>query len=203
MPRPLPPGGWLTEAETGWFDETARSARAGDPAAREALWIVLEPRFNRWARRAHYRWGGARDPRRDGHPWTLPDLEQEGFPLLLGILASWTGDAGFFAYVLWAAPRRIAAACRGMRSRLPAASPAGLSPYLVDESAAAAEAQALLAALADGLGGVDGALVLACIGEGRSLEASARRLGLGRRAAQRRWESIRARLRAELSPGGG
>jgi DNA-directed RNA polymerase specialized sigma24 family protein len=194
MPAPLLPGQAVTTAEQAWLDDRARAARAGDAAARHDLWLALQPRMDRWARTSLYRWGGASGPRRDSTPWLLDDLRQEGYPVLLQVLASWPGEYGFLPYLLAVAPRRMAGAWSRLREQRPLTTMRPL-PDLADGSAAAEEALALLAALAADLGGADGALLLAHIADGRSLAAAGRSVGLGRRETQRRWERIRLRLR--------
>ncbi len=202
MPRPLLPGQPVPGPDREWIDEQARAARDGDPAACEALWIALQPRFDLWARRLTDPRTGDKGPLRDGRPWVRDDLRQEGFAVLLAVLASWNRPDGFFYYLLKAGPMRMRGAMRALRGPAPLQliSDLGYFPDLADDSAAAAEVHALIAALAAGMEAQDGALLVACVVDGRSVAAAGRWLGFGRRETQRRFDRIRAHLRATLDP---
>jgi len=175
LPRPLPPGEAVSPATADWLTGRAQAARGGDRKAMAELWIALEPRFRRWAWRRVGWWGGDPGPRRDGVPWALEDLRQEGFLVLAEVVAGWSGEGDFLPRFWKVAPRRLSDRWRAMRLRLELAGPEP-SPWLADGSAAAEEAAALLAALAAGLDPLDGALLQAHVGEGRSLPAAGRAL---------------------------
>ncbi len=78
----------IDEAGARWLSATAEAAQAGDADAALALWLALRPRFARWAAACLERTGAAAI-RRDGKPWLLDDLLQEGYLVLLGVVADW------------------------------------------------------------------------------------------------------------------
>lgn len=199
MPRPLKPGGWMTESERRWFDDTARAARAGDREAIAAVWTVLQPRFDYWAGTICHANGGYRGPRVDGRPLLLDDLRQEGFPVLLGLLDSWRGETGFFLYVLRSGRFRMRDAWGGLWGRLRVEPlPEGADSRLADGSASVEDAVVMVAEIGPQMDETDRALMLACVAEGRSMAAAGRRVGLGRRETQRRFDRIRRALRESL-----
>ncbi len=179
----------------------ARTAQAGDLAARAALWDELAPAVGRLvgaaARRA--RAAGPAGPLRDGRPWDVEDLGQEAFPIFVDLLAAWDGERPVAPYLLGHLPWRLRSAWRAMLVRhraeaVPAAARLRLH-LLADGSAAAEEALALIDALAADLPPLDGAILRHHLRDGEPLRAVARRLGLDRRTVTRRWAAIKARLR--------
>lgn len=81
----------------------AMRAKAGDTAARNALFLALWPRcdplFNGIRRNDFWR-------SREGRAWTFDDLEQEAFPIFCDLVERWSGAeprfAGyFFARLRW------------------------------------------------------------------------------------------------------
>jgi len=179
----------------------ARAAQQGDREARDTLWAAFGPKVRilviAAARRAQYASGG-RGLRRDGRLWDQEDLAQEAFPIFLDLIAAWPGHGPIGPYLLSHLNWRLRTAARALaqpRRREGGASAERLA-MLADESAAAAEALALLDALAASFPATDAEILRRHIGDGESLTAIARQLGLNRRTVGRHWQ----RIRRELQP---
>ena len=176
----------------------ATAARGGDRAARDALYLALSAKIDRFV--AGCRRLVADDgARRDGRPWDLEDVAQEAFPVFADLVAAWPADGPFGPYFLAAFPRRLRNACRDLRAqrRLQFPLPPASVVFLRDGTAAAEEASARLRAVAGGLPPPDGAILLGHVGDGESLCAVARRLGLPRHVVSYRWRALLSRLRDE------
>lgn len=185
--------------------ELAAAGRSGDPAARAALWEALAPAIGRIVGAAERRARAAHPvgPLRDGRPWDAEDLGQEAFILFLDLLAAWDGRRPVVPYLLGHLPWRLRSAWRAMRVRHRAETvPASAEPRLLllaDGTAAAAEAVALLNALAADLPPLDGEIVRRHLRDGEPLRAVARHVGLDRRTVTRRWAALKVELRAGLA----
>ncbi len=175
----------------------ARDAQAGDRDARDTLYEALAVKIDRFVAGAwRLAWAGD-GPRRDGRPWDIEDLAQEAFPIFVNLLAAWPGDRPFGPYLLAHFPWRLRNAGRALAAprRFETAPLPPHALYLVDDSAAAEEARALLEGIAARLSSPDRQILLWHVRDGRSLGAIARRLGLHRGTVGRRWQAIREGLK--------
>lgn len=192
------------EAEVGpelerFLAPLARDVQAGDLDARDTLYEALAVKIERFVAGAwRLAWAGD-GPRRDGIPWDAEDLAQEAFPIFVDLLAAWPGDRPVGPYLLAHFPWRLRNAGRALAAprRFETAPLPPRVLYLVDDSAAAEEARALLEAHADRLPRPDGQILLWHVRDGRSLGAIARQLGLHRDTVGRRWQAIRDGLKPE------
>lgn len=187
--------------EVEWaLTAVAVDAKAGDRAARDALFLALEAKIARIVAREVMRrpLGGLL---RDGRLWDAEDLNQEAYFMLLDLLAEWPSDrpvAGFlFAYLPWRLRdyrRRLA-----MPHRAETGFEVARWESLHDGTADAEAALACLEAMAEDLAPLDGAILLAIVRDGYGFGAIARRLGVDRRTVRRRWQSLLIDLRASLT----
>jgi DNA-binding NarL/FixJ family response regulator len=76
--------------------------------------------------------------------------------------------------------------------------PLGDHDWLHDDSAASAEARALLNVVADQLPTVQGVVLRRHIGDGETLTAIATELGMSRRTITRHWRALRVQLGTEI-----
>ncbi len=178
----------------------AHAARAGDRAARDALYAALGPKIDAMLGRCRgLAWSSA-DPRRDGRPWELDDLAQESYLALVDLLAAWPGEGPVGPYLLAHLPWRIRTAWRRLAAphRRHAPLLSARADLLVDGSAAAEEALVRLELVAAALPPPDGDLLLLRVRDGHPPAAIGRRLGLTRRTVDRRWRAVCDLLRSEL-----
>jgi len=175
--------------------DAALAARAGDRAARNALYFALEPKIA--AHVARYR----RLLRERLPLWEPDDLAQEAFLVFAELVTEWPGDGTFAPFFLRRFPLRLHRAVRQLEG--PRFTRVSASRYrlelLADESAAAAEANALLAALAARLDPLDARILVGRILERESFTALSRRLRLDPQMLRRRWLIVLETLRASLS----
>ncbi|MCC6315295.1 MAG: sigma-70 family RNA polymerase sigma factor [Thermomicrobiales bacterium] len=188
----------VDEAGAIWLTRQAHALRAGDPAAPEALWRSLEPRIRVWVEHCLRCYGGDRSPRRDGRPWLAEDLRQEGFPVLLAIVADWSGEGSFLPWLLTLGPRRMAGAWWALAPREEPLPLPGAPLLLPDGNADDALAVALLEGLAAAMEPLDAGLLLGHVRDGQPVTVVGARLGLSRGATTRHWNRIRAELREVL-----
>jgi DNA-directed RNA polymerase specialized sigma24 family protein len=175
----------------------AHEARAGDPAARNALYVACAPKIDRFVRRYRVVTTGIdRCPAFD-----FEDLQQEAFLIFAAMVAAWPGGESFCAYFLGHFPWELKNAVR----RLAAVNRPGLHigagrfvDQLADGSAAGAEAVALLEVIAATMPAPDGDILLWRVRDGDTFAAIARRLGASRRTVMRAWERIVGELRRSL-----
>jgi RNA polymerase sigma factor (sigma-70 family) len=205
---PRPPIAPLLAADDPLTPETDRrltalacAARAGSRPARDALYLALAPKIDRFvAGCRHLAWTSL-GPRRDGRPWDADDLAQEAFVVFADLLAAWSGEGTFVPYFLAHFPWRLRTAWRALAG--PRRHESNLAaPHLAllaDDSAEAEEARIRLEAIAAALSPLDGAILLGHVRDGRSLRTVARRLGLGHATVTRRWQGLREELRRELA----
>ncbi len=170
--------------------------------ARNLLYAVFEPKIARFARRIRAPYA----PPGSTAPWDADDVRQEAFLVFAALVADWPPTIPFARYFLSHYPWRLRdAVYRGLARR-------GLPPrtvavaldrthWLADGSAAAAEARAHLEAIAAALPPPRDEILRRHIGDGESLTAIARQLGLGRRTVTRHWAAILATLRAAEDSG--
>ncbi|HYH12232.1 MAG TPA: sigma-70 family RNA polymerase sigma factor [Thermomicrobiales bacterium] len=174
---------------------TVLRAHAGCHDARDALYIALLPKLERFIR-------GIRVPRLRPDQvglWDQDDVEQEAWLVFDDLIRQWTPDRPFGRYILATFPWRLRDAIfRGIGRRpVPprmTTVPIGDQDWLHDGSADADEAHALLNALADHLPGVQGAILRRHVGKGETLTAIARDLDLSRRTVTRQWRAVRDHL---------
>ena len=178
----------------------AVAARAGDRAARDAIFQALGPKIDRMAAREARRAAATGGALRDGRPWDREDLGQEAYCLLVELIAAWPGDGPFVPYALAYLSWRLADTRRRWtaRRRIETHPVAARDEALADESAAAEEALARLAAIAARLPAIEGELLRGIVGRGDHPAAVARRLGIDRRTANDRWAALKIELRRSL-----
>ena len=182
----------------------ALAARAGDRAARDALYQALTPNLDRMTRvSARLTWAAA-CPRRDGRPWDREDLGQEAFLVFTDLIAAWSGEGAFTPYLFAYFPWRLRNVWRNLRPDRPHGEVIrNARPELaVDHGAAAEEARVLLDVLASRLPAGDRAILLAHVRDGVALAAIARHLGVRPWQVRRRWLAIKRWLRDEIELSG-
>jgi RNA polymerase sigma factor (sigma-70 family) len=187
----LRPGQPVTPAQDALLTAMARSARGGDPVARDLLWIAFAPRLEPALRRcARVTW----QPgwvRRDGLPWEMEDVRQEAWLVFAELVDGWQGEGSFASYVtayfpwrLHNAMRRLAPPRRTGQVRR-AVKPAADCPAL-----SAVERAVVLAQLGAALSAADAEVLRLRAGGARFVEIAAI-LGVSRRTISRRWARIR------------
>ena len=191
----------VTPEEDAALARAIRIARGGDAAARNAVWIAMEPKLARAvAREAGRTWAGP-GARRNGRPWDADDLRQEAFLVFIDLLREWPGEGPVVPFLLTYFPWRL----RDVRRRLEVGSRrecAALSPHaatLHDASAGAEEARVLLEELASQLEPLDAAILLGYVRDGERLGAIAQRLHRDRATIGRHWRALRRDLRRDLA----
>ncbi len=185
----------LSTATEGRLRPTALRARAGCPAARDALYLALHPKLDRFIRRVHV---PVLSDTRTGI-WDRDDVEQEAFLVFTELLDQWETERPFGRYILSTFPWRLRDAIyrgigrRGVPTRM-ALVPIDNHAWLHDGSAAAAEATVLLGILAERLPALQAEILRRHIGEGDTLTTIARDLDLSRRTVTRQWRAVRDHL---------
>jgi RNA polymerase sigma factor (sigma-70 family) len=179
---------------------TALRARAGCPSARDALYLALRPKLERFIR-------GVRVPflgdDRTGI-WDRDDVEQEAFLVFIELIDAWEPERPFGRYILATFPWRLRDAIyrgigrRGVPTRMALVS-IDDQDWLHDGSAAAQEATVLLGIIAERLPALQAEILRRHVGDGDTLTAIARDLGLGRRTVTRQWRAARAHLAGEIA----
>lgn len=189
----LRPNQPATPAQDALLTAIARHAQLGDRAARDLLWRAfasrLQPIMFRCGRIAWQReW-----VRRDGRPWALDDLRQEGWLVFAELITAWDGKGSFISYVTAYFPWRLRDAMR----RLGPARRVRSRPYparriLADEyrELLDAEAKELLTPIMAALSPADAIVLQMRVMEDLSLTEIARQLGVNRRTITRRWVRI-------------
>lgn len=177
---------------------TALRARAGCPAARDALYLALHPKLERFIRRVRVPMFG--DDRTG--IWDRDDVEQEAFLVFIELLDQWETERPFGRYVLSTFPWRLRDAIyrgigrRGVPTRMGLVS-IDDTAWLHDGSAAAAEATVLLGILAERLPALQAEILRRHIRDGDTLTTIARDLDLSRRTVTRQWRAARDHLAGE------
>jgi RNA polymerase sigma factor (sigma-70 family) len=179
----------------------ARDAHDGDVAARNALYVALEPKIARFVRRL----AGDLD-RRGGCPAVdADDLGQEAFLVFARLVECWPAEGSFGAYFLGHFPWRLKNAGRRLETANRTVldlSDAPSQSLLADGSADGDEASALLEAMAASLPVPDGDILRWRVRDREGLATIGRRLGVGRQAVARAWTRVAAELRRSLAPEG-
>ncbi|CAA9555467.1 MAG: hypothetical protein AVDCRST_MAG49-2875 [uncultured Thermomicrobiales bacterium] len=172
----------------------AMAARAGDREARDALHAALAEKIGRFVARYRHGWG-------DG-AWDADDVAQEAYLVLVELIDGWPGGESFVAYFLSRFPWRLRDAVRRLAGPRPVSAPPDDSALtlVVDGSAAAETARALLGTLAADLPEPDRTILWRHIGEGERFGVIATSLHLDRRTVNRRWQALVAELRDSLAP---
>lgn len=193
----------MREDEDIWLGQLARAARAGDRSARDALWLVVEPRLVRMAERT---------------AWAFPTLEQddvvqEVFPIFAALVAAWPGPGttgtGFAIYLFGMFRWRLHSLLRGYErrraatttdfdtraERLIAAPPRAYVPVAWHEYGV--DFPAFVARLPEH----EREIFLLRIREGLETRHIAARLGLTPRTVSRHWNVTLRRLRALVQRG--
>jgi RNA polymerase sigma factor (sigma-70 family) len=179
---------------------TVLHAHAGCPVARDALYLALHPKLERFIRRV-------RVPRlgddRTGI-WDRDDVEQEAWLVFCELIEQWSPERPFGRYVLATFPWRLRDAIyrgigrRGVPTRM-ALVPIDDHAWLHDGSAAAAEASVLLGVLAERLPELQAEILRRHVGDGETLTAIARDLDLSRRTVTRQWRAARDQLAGDIA----
>jgi RNA polymerase sigma factor (sigma-70 family) len=191
----LPMDGPVPEDLDGLLTAAARLAQAGDVVARDQLSDAFAPSIRRLARRfGGPSWGA-------GPVWDSDDLEQEGYLILLDLVAGWPGGESFVAYALARLPWRLRNAVRRLNGPRPLRAVGVEIDHLADEMAAGAEAVVLLEELARSLPSPEGAILLWRIRDGETSAAIALRLGIDRRTVTRCWQRLLVTVRKSLQEG--
>ncbi len=193
----------VREGEDVWLGQLAQAARAGDRAARDALWLAVGPRLAQMAHRT---------------AWAFPALEhddavQEAFPIFAALVATWPGPdaagAGFATYLFGMFRWRLHSLLRGYDRRRPAATtgfdaraerlvaapPRAHGPVAWHEYGV--DFPAFVARLPDR----ERDIFLLRIREGLETREVAARLGLTPRTVSRHWNITLRRLRALVQRG--
>lgn len=180
----------LTPALEAALDELATAARAGDPAARNALYQALAFKIARFIRSSR-RVAGGLEP---------DELTSEAFLTLADLIAAWPGRT-FGRFFLLAYPFRLRRALRRAAGR-----PSWHRPSLEEAATIAAPNGDLalaagLAELETGLGPADRRLLRARVLHDLTVAELTAVTGLPPRTTQRRWRALVAALRlAEAKP---
>jgi RNA polymerase sigma factor (sigma-70 family) len=184
----LGPADAITERVDAILTRSALAAKLGNLAARNALYLALQPKLLYQARTIR--------------SWMLPpswersDLEQEAFVVFAQLICAWKGDGSFTAYALGRFVWRLRDAVKDARDRerLPAARVE--TAYLIeDDSVAAEEARVLLEEVASHFPSIEQQILLGRIRDDEGFGALAHRLGVSRRTIYRHWIVIVIALR--------
>jgi RNA polymerase sigma factor (sigma-70 family) len=178
---------------------TVLRARAGCPVARDALYLALRPKLERFMRRVRVPMFGED---RTGI-WDRDDVEQEAWLVFAELIDQWEPERPFGRYVLATFPWRLRDAIyrgigrRGVPTRM-ALVPIEDHGGLHDGSAAAEEASVLLGIIAERLPALQAEILRRHVGDGDTLTAIARDLELSRRTVTRQWRAVRDHLAGEI-----
>ncbi|HEY7907836.1 MAG TPA: sigma-70 family RNA polymerase sigma factor [Thermomicrobiales bacterium] len=195
---PREPRPWQVRAEEDrWLGQLAGAARAGERAARDALWAAVGPRLVHMARRT---------------AWAFPSLEpddavQECFPIFTTLVATWPGPAadgaGFATYLFGMFRWRLHTILRAYERRH--ASDVDwhareertiVAPSRVYAPVAWDEYGVDFPAFVASLPAPERAIFLLRLREGLATREVASRLGIAPRTVSRHWNATLRRLRA-------
>ena len=180
----------LTPSLDALLTTIALRARAGDLAARNALYVALQAKIARFVRRYRY------PPWSDDGRWDADDVGQEAFLVLVELINTWPGEGTFGPYFLSRFPWRLrdAVVRRLIRpSRLECATLSASDPC---HATATPETLIWLEDLADRMTPLAGAIIRGRIRDGEAFGRIAHRLGVNRRTVHRAWCVILTELRA-------
>ncbi len=208
--RPLALDADLDRAVEERLSDLVLAAQTGGAAARNEIYTLLRVKIGRWVERE---WWAIRDRTATVEPG---DIHGEAFVVLADLIEQWPGEGGFGAYVMRVFPWRLRAAVRqqaGLPVRLRQAPGGGgwqgpvsapeddgetvVAGLLAEETWLAEQAITLLEALSEMLEETDRQMLVWRIRDGQTMTEIARRLGLNRRTAHRRWERITTWIRTE------
>jgi RNA polymerase sigma factor (sigma-70 family) len=178
----------ISDRLDAFLTKCAQVAKAGSLAARNALFLALQPKLLQQARQIR--------------PWMLPaswdksDLEQEAFIVFAQLVDAWSGEGSFTGYILGHFGWRLRNVVRHARDRerLPVARLDALS-FVEDDSWATEELRVLLEAVAARFPPVEREILLGRVRDGDGFGALAHRLGLSRKTVYRHWLLILVELR--------
>ena len=176
-------------------------ARAGDRAARDALYAAFQPKMTRFVRRIRAPFAP------DGCTglWERADVEQEAYLAFAGVVESWSPEIPFGRYMLAHFPWRLRDAVyrgvgrRGVPARMSAV-PIVNDEAFRDHASGDDEQWALIEALAASFEPPLDDLLRLRILDRQTLAEAAINLGVSRRSASRYWRTILIRLRADERP---
>jgi RNA polymerase sigma factor (sigma-70 family) len=177
----------------------ALRAKAGDRNARNGLYAAFEQKIHRIASRLTIPTAFGTDT----GVWDRHDVEQEAFIAFTDLVDVWIETIPFGRYVLANLPWRLRdAVYRGVGRRNVPPRTMAVTPdrahWLTDDSAAAAEAKALIVTLAVNLEEPQRSILVSHICDGKSLTDIARDLEISRRTVTRHWLQIRQDLAGDL-----
>jgi RNA polymerase sigma factor (sigma-70 family) len=166
----------------------AHAAKTGSLAARNALFLALQPKLLHQARQIR--------------PWMLPaswdkcDLEQEAFVVFAQLVDAWSGEGSFTGYILGHFGWRLRNVVRHARDRerLPVAR-LETATLAEDDSWAAEELRVLLEEIAANFPPIEQEILLGRVRDGDGFGALAHRLGLSRKTVYRHWILVVIELR--------
>lgn len=170
----------LTEPDRRRGNALAALARGGDKRARDVLYLMLASEMEGLMRWQWRRWGR--------ELYALDDLRHEGFVAFCQVLDRWRdGDffRTFFGLMRWLLRHRVEGWGRG-------------GPFQSSDTAQVADEVSLQVSTQEALRcltGEERQVAESCLLAGLSVPAAAKRLGLSRRTAYRRWHAARERMR--------
>ncbi len=170
----------LTEFERRRGNALAVLAKEGDRRARDVLYLLLAPEMEGLMR---WQWRRCKNA-----ACSLEDLRQEGFVAFCEVLGRWREDdffRTFFGLMRWLVRHRTA----GWRAPAPSEAPD------IDQFADVPSPQVTAVEAVRCLRGQERQIAEAHLLGGLSVPSAARRLGMSRRTAYRRWNSARERMR--------
>jgi RNA polymerase sigma factor (sigma-70 family) len=178
----------ISERLDAFLTKSALAAKTGSLAARNALFLALQPKLLHQARQVR--------------PWMLPaswdksDLEQEAFVVFAQLVDAWSGEGSFTGYILSHFGWRLRNAVRHARDRerLPVAR-LETATLVEDDSWAAEELRVLLEEIAARFPPVEQEILIGRVRDGDGFGTLAHRLGLSRKTVYRHWVVIVIELR--------
>ncbi len=166
----------------------ALSAKAGDRAARNALFDTFRPAmarfFARYARRAY-----------ESPVWSLEDLHQESFLVFVEVLGAWPGAGDFVAYFYAVFPKRLATAVRRLDGSQPWIK-YGIAAEGTDDPAQRLESRAMLNDFVALLSPLERRILALHAWESLSLPDVSSHTGQSLDDVRRHWRRIRRKARA-------
>lgn len=182
--------------------EIARRAKAGDTAARDALYTAFEPKLRRM-------WLPIRPPFApfgSQAVWDRDDVAQEGYLAFVELIDTWPEDHSFTAFVMSRFPWRLRDIIqRGVaRPSVPPRQrkvPIQAVELLPGTVLAPVEPSPLLDALVASLPAPLDAVLLAHVVQGKTQREVAEAMGISRRTMVRYWTEIRRRASLLIADG--
>lgn len=176
-----------------WLAQLAYEAQRGNRQARNAIYLVLQPRFGPifWRIRSSVLWR-----EREGRSWTFEDLEQEAFLIACELIENWPGGNGIAGYLFIRLPWRLRDTLR--RWSLTAKHEGPMLPIGLpaDDAIDVAEVRMELEDIFRRLSGSAAEVLRMRVVDGLRDEAIAERLGVSVRTVRRRRQSAYRLARA-------